>query len=124
VFVCIASSCVSNVCVLGFHSTLNLLFQGFEVVVAGTKYFAFSKFEVRGHSYFSLCDRTLPGWSHDMNSKNWACYVGYKTTKVAPKVSFPPQARLDTIQVNDIHSNNDTLILSRYKIIWSKLPLL
>ena len=48
--------------------------QGFEVVLNGTKYFAFSKY-VGSVSY---CDKTLPGWSHDAQdvSQNWACYYG------------------------------------------------
>ena len=48
--------------------------QGFEVVLNGTKYFAFSKYM----GTVSYCDQTLPGWSHDAQdvSQNWACYYG------------------------------------------------
>ena len=25
-----------------------------------------------------MCDQTLPGWSHDILGRNWACYTGAK----------------------------------------------
>jgi cathepsin C len=52
--------------------------QGFEVVLNGTKYFAFSKYVGSGSGAVSYCDQTLPGWSHDAQdvSQNWACYYG------------------------------------------------
>ena len=52
--------------------------QGFEVVLNGTKYFAFSKYSKSGDQAVSYCDQTLPGWAHDAQdvSMNWACYYG------------------------------------------------
>ena len=84
---------IAEISLQPFNSLLRMLFQGFEVVVGGNKYFAFSKYEVRAKANVSICDRTLPGWSHEMSSKNWACYVGYKTTKVAPKTLKPSPSR-------------------------------
>lgn len=52
--------------------------QGFEVVIMGRKYFAFSKYTGTGTSAESFCDQTLPGWSHDVMGRNWACYTGSK----------------------------------------------
>jgi cathepsin C len=53
-------------------------FQGFEVVIAGRKYFAFSKYKQSGSTVKDMCDQTLPGWSHDILGRNWACYAGMK----------------------------------------------
>ena len=53
--------------------------QGFEVVVGGRKYFAFSTYvQVDKHTVLSYCNTTFNGWSHDMNSTDWACYSGSK----------------------------------------------
>jgi len=59
--------------------------QGFEVVIHGRKFFAFSKYEGSGPNATSYCDQTLNGWSHDVLGHDWACYVGKKDTKVEPK---------------------------------------
>lgn len=66
--------------------------QGFEVVVNGVKYFAFSKYEKSSTKSISYCNKTLPGWAHDATvvSKNWGCFYGEKQqTKVSPKISQP-----------------------------------
>lgn len=61
--------------------------QGFEVIINYRKYFAFSKYEDDGHgNVTSYCDSVLPGWSHDVLGKNWACYVANKDDKVKPKL--------------------------------------
>ncbi|XP_041350436.1 dipeptidyl peptidase 1-like isoform X2 [Gigantopelta aegis] len=52
--------------------------QGFEVTVAGRKYFAFSMYKGSGRNTTSICDETLPGWSHDIFDRDWACYQGAK----------------------------------------------
>jgi cathepsin C len=52
--------------------------QGFEVVIHGRKYFAFSKYEGSGSNVTSYCDQTLPGWTHDVLGNNWACYIALK----------------------------------------------
>ncbi|KAH3818718.1 dipeptidyl peptidase 1-like isoform X2 [Dreissena polymorpha] len=54
--------------------------QGFEVVINGRKFFAFSMYKKHGKDYDSICDQTLPGWSHDIFGRNWACYTGTKGT--------------------------------------------
>ena len=48
--------------------------QGFEVVVGGRKYFAFSNYTGK----VSHCQSTLNGWSHDISGNDWACYYGVK----------------------------------------------
>ena len=53
--------------------------QGFEVVVGGRKYFAFSYYEMDGQNVNSICNTTFPGWSHTIDGLDWACYVGEKT---------------------------------------------
>jgi len=52
--------------------------QGFEVTINFRKYFAFSNWLKAEHSIKSLCDETKPGWSHDIYSRDWACFLGEK----------------------------------------------
>lgn len=64
-----------------------LLLQGFEVVIHGRKYFAFSKYKGNGEKAVSYCDQTMPGWSHDVLGHDWACFTGQKNEKMEPKFS-------------------------------------
>jgi len=59
--------------------------QGFEVVVAGRKYFAFSKYVVNGDMVTSYCGETLVGWTNNVVGRNWGCYSARKTTFVPPR---------------------------------------
>ncbi|KFM62597.1 Dipeptidyl peptidase 1, partial [Stegodyphus mimosarum] len=53
--------------------------QGFEVVINYRKYFAFSAYTKDANGIVtSYCHKILPGWSHDILGKNWACYTGQK----------------------------------------------
>ena len=53
--------------------------QGFEVVIANQKFFAFSNYSmITKTTAVSHCDSTKNGWSHDISGKNWACYYGVK----------------------------------------------
>ena len=61
------------------ESSLVCRSQGFEVVIHGRKFFAFSKYEGTLTNSTSYCDQTLPGWSHDVLGHDWACYRGKKT---------------------------------------------
>ncbi|KAG7161848.1 Dipeptidyl peptidase 1-like 2 [Homarus americanus] len=49
-------------------------------------YFAFSYYESDGNTTISYCDRTMTGWSRDTTVRNWSCFRGHKTSKVAPRV--------------------------------------
>ncbi|PVD24760.1 hypothetical protein C0Q70_15246 [Pomacea canaliculata] len=60
--------------------------QGFEVVVAGRKYFAFSNYTSDGQSVTSYCNELLPGWTHDLLGHDWACYVGKRAAPLAGQV--------------------------------------
>ncbi|XP_006820705.1 dipeptidyl peptidase 1-like [Saccoglossus kowalevskii] len=64
--------------------------QGFEVVLNNRKYFAFSKYVKSGENYTSVCSETLPGWSHNIDGNDWACYYGKKINT---------KDRLQTVQV-------------------------
>ncbi|CAG5126919.1 unnamed protein product [Candidula unifasciata] len=57
--------------------------QGFEVVIAGRKYFGFSKYV--GSS--SFCDKIIGGWSHDIRGNDWACYNGQKSGAAITKTN-------------------------------------
>ncbi|ELT90166.1 hypothetical protein CAPTEDRAFT_138389 [Capitella teleta] len=61
--------------------------QGFEVVIAGRKFFAFSKYKGSLQNATSYCDQTMPGWSHDVVEHQWSCYYGEKLEKLAPKAT-------------------------------------
>jgi len=52
--------------------------QGFEITVNERTYFAFSKYAQVGDDVTSYCGETLFGWSHDVTSRNWACFRGYR----------------------------------------------
>ncbi|KAK3103808.1 hypothetical protein FSP39_022041 [Pinctada imbricata] len=52
--------------------------QGFEVVIHGRKFFAFSDFQKEGKNVTSICDRTKPGLSHNVLERDWACFQGHK----------------------------------------------
>lgn len=62
--------------------------QGFEVVLDGRKYFAFSKYtQLDNHTVQSECHTTFNGWSHDLNGNDWACYFGVKDSASITKLS-------------------------------------
>jgi cathepsin C len=61
--------------------------EGFEVEVAGTKFFAFSKFAGDTDNEYSHCGETWPGWYHpatNVDTQKWGCYYGKKDTAVPP----------------------------------------
>ena len=69
--------------------------QGFEVVLNGRKYFAFSLYKQDNKTVTSLCHSTFPGWSHDLQGNDWACYYGTKeksssqvAAQLPPKTPF------------------------------------
>ncbi|XP_033121393.1 dipeptidyl peptidase 1-like [Anneissia japonica] len=58
--------------------------QGFEVALNNKKYFAFSKYITdKAGKTQSFCNETLPGWVHNIDGKDWACYVGKKEETIA-----------------------------------------
>ena len=63
--------------------------QGFEVVVGGRKYFAFSNYtglsKTKGVSH---CGSTLNGWAHDISGENWSCYYGVKNAPTSQAASI------------------------------------
>ncbi|XP_042905828.1 dipeptidyl peptidase 1 [Parasteatoda tepidariorum] len=96
--------------------------QGFEVVINYRKYFAFSSYKsLPNGTATSLCDRTLPGWSHDVLGKNWACYKGYKlqkldhTTEHQERNNFQQFPRLfDESMVQDINKAQKSWTAVKY----------
>ena len=72
-----------------------ILFQGFEFVINGRKYFAFSKYEVDSQGVAtSYCDKTMAGWTHDVLGNAWACYKGEKSKALHYKASESPEQYL------------------------------
>ncbi|KAG8227420.1 hypothetical protein J437_LFUL000429 [Ladona fulva] len=71
----------------GNAGTWTLIYdQGFEVIVNGRSYFTFFSYEVNGDTVITHCDRTSVGWSHDVTSRNWACYYGEKDVALKPRM--------------------------------------
>lgn len=67
--------------------------EGFEVVIGGYNYFAFSHYHSNirgGGATVSDCDRTFVGWYHRVNGSDWGCYYGVK--KGAKDVERNPMA--------------------------------
>uniref|UniRef100_S4R5X5 Dipeptidyl peptidase 1 n=1 Tax=Petromyzon marinus TaxID=7757 RepID=S4R5X5_PETMA len=61
----------------GNQGTFTIIYnQGFEVVLAGYKWFAFFNFTQVGTVVTSLCAETRAGWVHDVLGRNWACFRG------------------------------------------------
>ncbi|KAF0306549.1 Dipeptidyl peptidase 1 [Amphibalanus amphitrite] len=82
--------------------------QGFEATVNGRTYFAFSYYTQDGEEVTSLCDRTFPGWSHDVTVRNWACIRGQKQGPSMPKTH---RVRLaDAAKAAKKYVNNHALI--------------
>ncbi|XP_043206695.1 dipeptidyl peptidase 1-like isoform X2 [Amphibalanus amphitrite] len=82
--------------------------QGFEATVNGRTYFAFSYYTQDGEEVTSLCDRTFPGWSHDITVRNWACIRGQKQGPSMPKTH---RVRLaDAAKAAKKYVNNHALI--------------
>lgn len=54
--------------------------KGFEVVIGGRKYFAFSYYTQKGDQVTSYCKKTFPSTSHNVgvNPVNWACFLAEK----------------------------------------------
>ena len=84
--------------------------QGFEVVVGTRKYFAFSNYTTEQKTVINHCSSTLPGWSHDLMSKNWACYYGKKMSKVSQPVVKKPRQSVAKLDLEREYIPNDDFI--------------
>ncbi|XP_076448030.1 dipeptidyl peptidase 1-like [Babylonia areolata] len=103
--------------------------QGFEVVVAGRKYFAFSKYVKNGKQVTSLCNEIMPGWSHDTLGHDWACYTGTKTSATSDsgvKVSAAPTPKLSTIlkfEAGSFYNDKDFIArINKAQTSWRAAP--
>ena len=67
--------------------------QGFEVIIQGRKFFAFSMYKQSGKIVESLCHSTFPGWVHDTDGRNWGCYLGEKRVRQSGKRLLEKQTR-------------------------------
>ena len=60
-----------------------LLFQS---PVISSHWHSLSRSPQEGDDVISYCDRTFPGWSHDVTARNWACIRGQKQGASAAKM--------------------------------------
>lgn len=91
--------------------------QGFEVVISGRKYFAFSNYTMLSKKVaVSHCSSTLNGWSHKSDGSDWACYYGKKSGTDAGKVMFATdESDLDQVYVKNLDFVN---AINSYTHLW------
>lgn len=53
------------------------------MIIHGHKFFAFSNYTGTMQNCTSYCDKTLPGRTHDVFGRDWACYYGAKKASAA-----------------------------------------
>ncbi|XP_005091689.1 dipeptidyl peptidase 1 isoform X2 [Aplysia californica] len=88
--------------------------QGFEVVVAGRKYFAFSKYVGKT----SYCHETMPGWSHDVLGRDWSCYSGKKLGEAIIKEQTPAQRDNSLRFSHRVNSNEMVEAINKIQNSW------
>ena len=76
--------------------------QGFEVVIANHKFFAFSNYTVSGKTAVSYCDSTKNGWYHDLWDHNWACYYGVKSSAAPNDLDEAPSTKINKLPSFDL----------------------
>jgi len=114
----------------GNKGTWTLIYnQGFEVIINGREFFAFSEYEeikrkvpclkedpteCREQEIIrvkSICDKTKIGWSHTDKTEEWACYRGEKVQPLAPNYHTTTR-KLDTgkykINMDYLHNINSS----------------
>jgi cathepsin C len=96
----------------GEKGTFTLIYdEGFEIVVAGRKFFAFFNYTQEGKNVTSHCDRTFTGWMHDVgvNAKNWGCFRGEKVATPANIAMTHSRILRDDAQ-SQVFRNEDSYI--------------
>jgi len=87
--------------------------QGFEVVLAGRKYFGFSYY----NGAVSFCDTINGGWSHDIHGNDWACYNG-KRSASAVKINSAPQGDNSLKFGHKINSEEMVAAINGAQVSW------
>ncbi|XP_067940045.1 dipeptidyl peptidase 1-like [Watersipora subatra] len=65
----------------GNHGFWTLIYnQGFEISVAGRKYFLYSAYDSSTNQ--SVCGDTMGGWAHTVNGMDWSCSAGQKLSSI------------------------------------------
>jgi cathepsin C len=89
--------------------------QGFEVVIHGRKFFAFSKYTGTMENSTSYCDQTFPGWTHDVAGRDWACYYG---TKKARALLAKTSSSVDEVKGLAFPKDPQRLFIHDYEMVY------
>ncbi len=106
----------------------NIYDQGFEVAIAGNKYYAFFSYEEQAGKVISHCNQTFTGWYHEaaVAPKKWGCYRGRKAES-ATTIYYKSEDELDTFDgqtVEDINNQQTLWTATEYKqVIPAVVPI-